>query len=912
MYRMIHQTAYEPDPANGPWRERYRVIGFPEEWRTEFLELYRRRWRSAPALPISRLNALLRATAPGLVATGRGADRDAGNAWFYATEELPAELVAPLLASWVMTLAPGRDADPVRAAGHRAATDRALALIEERTPRWTEEAVDLTAATASPGGTAEPDRRLYHLLPEQAGIRLAARPLVMDGVELRFRLVTREQGVELVSWPPRSYKRGKRTWFYSALVTLTVQTVPFATGFRLNASYGVRRWATGSPVSPSWDRGATVLLDAPLPWPDLTGPRHRLAVNSMVHDRRLGTLGWSRRSLVELLPELDIQHVYPKPAELAAEAEAWLGGRGDVAAGILHGNAFGPHGVGAGLMPMERALLDEWVEDGLRPYLRRVTALERVHRRSKPRLLAASSTKDPVKLADRGRNRTQARRAAVQAVLEGEPLTVDVLWQTEETRDALSGALCEWLGLEPPEEPGESHEWAVPGLRVVLRATPIGALAGALPVRREGRRTDARAIAAATRERAVRTLAALGLATGRPGLALVEIMDPDSYPVPGTDPKPALRLGCAKAGRVSQFIVMPERADGPLPARARSVLADGMRQLGTVVPPEQNLDEELADDFQYLALWHVHQQAAGHTRYGGRQLVALRIRPRDQEHPVRGWDEAAKEWVPYSRLLLTTAATHAETGPGDGASRGSSDPVTPGTDVERQIRALLYQVRDRPTLLLANSGNLRSVWPGLANGRLVRDRLVFEGEEPARLSLYGPDLRVVLLRDANSREETPQWYAPGESEDDVPGVSIGLWAPEDASPDQRVFTSTVGKPPTAGGVRKDLRKLVPTVGWPHAPAASAWNPQAVELTVLGCSTERELAESGRADRTPDQPRLLAAAVHQLRFHDEYHPLSRPLPLHLAKLVEEYVIALAPELEPAGAPAPPPVRGEPAR
>ncbi|GAA2628104.1 hypothetical protein [Streptomyces vastus] len=31
----------------------------------------------------------------------------------------------------------------------------------------------------------------------------------------------------------------------------------------------------------------------------------------------------------------------------------------------------------------------------------------------------------------------------------------------------------------------------------------------------------------------------------------------------------------------------------------------------------------------------------------------------------------------------------------------------------------------------------------------------------------------------------------------------------------------------------------------------------------------------------------------LRFHDEYHPLSRPLPLHLVKLAQEYVLPLAP-------------------
>ena len=70
MYHLISMTAYEPDPEATPWTEQYRVISFPEEWRAEFMDLYRRRWRRREqpmGLPISKLNDLLRATAPGLV-----------------------------------------------------------------------------------------------------------------------------------------------------------------------------------------------------------------------------------------------------------------------------------------------------------------------------------------------------------------------------------------------------------------------------------------------------------------------------------------------------------------------------------------------------------------------------------------------------------------------------------------------------------------------------------------------------------------------------------------------------------------------------------------------------------------------------------------------------------------------------
>ena len=900
MYRLISTTAYEPNPQAGPWTEQYRVISFPEEWRTEFMDLYRRRWRrweQPVGLPISELNDLLRATVPGLVATGRKAGSSADVPWFYASEEMPAELVAPLLASWVMTLPPSTDPDAERAADHRAVLDRALALIDQTTPQWRHESVDLTAGEASPGGTNQPNRRLYHLLPERIAARLAARPLHLNGVDLSFRLVTRDQGVELVSWPPRMYIRGKRTWYYSGLLTVTVHTVPFATRFRVHVSYGIRRWATGSPVCLPKGRGATVLMDVPLPWPDANCPRCRLTTNSLAFDRRLGMLAWSRQSLVDLLPELDVLRAYPKPAELIAEPVDWIEGRDGVAAGILHSTAMGPHGVGTGLMPLERSLLDHWVEEGLRPVLRRVSNLERAHRKSKPALMPIAQTKDPEKQEMASRHRVQARRDAVCAALDGQPLLVDVVWQTEETRDELVAALCEWLGLAAGSDRADcDHEWRYGGLRVVLRARPLRDMGAPLEITRESGWSRAQALAEAVRERAARTAAQLGPVTGRPvGLAIVETLGPERFSAQDADPKSALRLGCAAARRVSQFIVVPEDADAPVAPRARSALADGMRQLGAVVPPDQRLDAELADNLQYLALWHVRRQTNGPTRQAGQRLVALRIRPRDSRHPVRGWDDTRKQWVPYAQLLLTLAAGGVSVESAARARLGWAASLIEERrdDVERQIRSLLYQVRDRPTLLLANSGNLREAWPGLNNGHLVRDMITFSGEPPTRLALHGADLRMVLLRDTNSRGETPQWYAPGETEEETPGFSAGLWAGRDAGPDNRVFVSTVGKPPTAGTVRRDLRKLVPDKNWPHGPAATAWNPQALELTVLGCLSEVALAAAGRTDTTPDRPAVVAAVAHQLRFHDEYNPLSRPLPLHLAKLAEEYVLPLAP-------------------
>jgi hypothetical protein len=198
------------------------------------------------------------------------------------------------------------------------------------------------------------------------------------------------------------------------------------------------------------------------------------------------------------------------------------------------------------------------------------------------------------------------------------------------------------------------------------------------------------------------------------------------------------------------------------------------------------------------------------------------------------------------------------------------------TDLEREIRTVLFQLRDRPTLLLVNSGNLRQCWPRLRNGALTRDMLGFGTNPDQRLTVYGQDLRMVLVRDENGRGEVPEWYAHNESA--RIGFSEGVWASSD-DPDNRVFASTTGTPPTAAKP-KGLMKLTPPPGGRTVPGATAWNPRLLEITVLSC-------------RLAEAPVDWATLTHQLRHHDDYPPLAYPLPLHLARLAKEYVLPLAP-------------------
>lgn len=891
MYPLIRVTAYEPDPAAGPWIEEYQVIKFAESWRAEVMALYALGWkgRDKPvAVPIDQLNSLLQAAAPGVVAAARGAGSDASVPWFYAREEVPTDVVVALVNTWVMGLR--------REPEHEDEVLRVLDSLGTTTPGWTQEAVDLSAAVRSPGGTAEPDRRLYRLLPELLAARIAARPFRSEGVDLGFRVVGRDQGTELVSWPPRAYVSSGRKWFYSGTVTITVQTVPFAERFRVHVSTGILRWMAGEPVRLASGRGATVLLDAELPWLSGLGHTPRLVGNMIGYDPQLKRIAWSRRSLAKILPDLDMRD-YPTPEELLADPDQWLRGEKRISAGIVYSTALGKHKVGAGLMPAERARLDKWIEDALRPWFRRVPDLTRTTLKSKPVLRAKVDPKDDVKRRLAEQQAARERRAALTAALGGEPLEVDVVWQYSETRDQLISSLCELLGLPQVSSNDQVHWlWELGSLRIRVHATELGALGSALEVGKRCGRSRAQVLTEAIRRRrsAVRVHFRSAVDPDRTvGLAVVELDGADGFTVTDSDPKFAIRLGCADAGRLSQFIQVPGKSTADLALRAKSAWLDGFRQLGAVTTPPHQVGKDLTVDPQYVALWMVRRRADGPTRRAHHELVALRVRRADGVHRVQGWDEENKEWIPYPRFLLRMAQ-NAEipfTDPVEGtmpARRRWPTLREQQQEAEQRIRSVLFQVRDRATLLLVNAGNMRNSWPWLRNGAMIRDMIGF-GEDPAqRLAVLGPDLRLVQVRDRNSREEVPQWYAP-KGEDGTPGFALGVWQPVDAAADNRVFASTADVPASAGSVKRGLLKLVPSTDWPHAPSTPAWNPQYLEITVVGCLSEAALAASGRDDLPPDKPAAWAALTHQLRFVDDYVPLSRPLPLHLAKLVEEYVL-----------------------
>lgn len=440
---------------------------------------------------------------------------------------------------------------------------------------------------------------------------------------------------------------------------------------------------------------------------------------------------------------------------------------------------------------------------------------------------------NPAKKAEANLRRAEARRKGTAFALgdltsEAAPdeipvLETRLLWQTPVMRDTAIAALIAHLDLKgdggAPETPTAYDtdpvvlEWQMPELVVRLRCVKLPRiLGGDLPLP-EGVRHSRDAVTSALGVRRAQTADFVKgdgvLST--PELALVELDRAKDFSSSAHDPKFALRLGCADARVLTQFLAVPKKVKGynsekNAEFRAAKAWDDGLRQLGVRVHPEHSLGHQLPPDLRYLAIWMVRKNARSRTRWAGHVPVAVLVTPQpsgEGSARVQGWDEETRAWVPYPVMLLRLTRRAEVPHRVVPVPRGGEEPARlPSwwSDMAEQRRAaeewlekVLRSVRGAPTALLAHGQNMRSHWTWLQDGKVVTDKFR-GGHAPARR--LDPDLRIIRVRSARGRE-TPQWWGLNPDPDRANGLPAHLWTDPSTPPaEARVFWSTTPKAQT--------------------------------------------------------------------------------------------------------------------
>jgi len=977
VYRDISRAAYVMAGDAPPLTGDYRVLAFPEQWHSGVLALcdLGRHPEAEPyrTVPTYRMDGVLQSLAPDLVVRGRprGDQREPCDFWLHfpvtAPDPLPGATFDRLVGAWLRDLRPEPE--------HHKAVLATLEELRRTPPKWEDTTLDLLSCPLTEGGTAAPLGYQYQLAPDAVARRiLALGPYDSGAGTLNFRAAPRgprQQGAELISQPLPYIVKGQ-TWWFSILMNISLHTVPFDPRPRLHLHTGVRRWATR--VDPAtgqlripFTRETSVFLTPTVPWLPGAPASDRYAVARLTRDWRTRSFGWKYSGPAQILSNLALSQRFPTPDELLSAPGDWIGDGPGVRAAVVYSTHCGSHGIGAGLMSHQRSQITEWAEQALPPGMRRVSRLARAttgpgtpgNVRSAPTGKAARQAESTrlararrVMLATAARASAGEPPATVSASLkEAAPptaVTARLLWQTPALREAAIEGLTEILGLDgdggasaiTPElhdsaQPGSPVilEWASPEIHVRLRCMrATSGIADTLGIDPKAR-PKGKALEDAVRARRARLtgfLAADGADADRPELAMIEIDRRRDFAHPLDDPKFAIRLGCADAGVLTQFVLVPKKAKHHdsvknLGHRVRSGWLDGLRQLGARAWPEHTATSGVPEGLRYVALWMVKRRKDGPTRLPRHTPVAVMatpLAPGTGLARITGWDPETAQWIPYARFLLKLVKiaeipdiddeSEDDTGSGTIAAAAPDGQDGPSSAVprrrvtyrvwkqsmdeqrretERYLQKMIRSLRGQPTALLTHSQNSRLHWPWLQDGRTEQD-LIKTGHAPP--SHLDPDLRLIRIRGTAGRE-TPQWWGNAGS-NGVNGLPPGMWAEtEDAEfASGRVFYSTTAKAGTFRDSAVEADKLAPrplrqgkNKGQPTIDAhIPAWNPGLVEITVLACHPEKG-----------DKPEALALVMHQLRQAPDYaDALATPLPSHLANLAQAYVLPTRAEQE----------------
>jgi hypothetical protein len=972
MYKEIRRAAYHLADAAKPWTEDFRALPFPEHWHEGLLKLHnygRSEGEWHKTIPTRRLDGVLQTLAPDVIVrprprppVGEG-PMPAEDFWMYvpadAPDPLPGNTLGQLLDAWLRTLG------PKEAAGDPAFRSLLLGCSAElkcNLPVWESvRGVDQLGATPTDGETAAPEPRQFQLATDALARRiLKLDPYPFEGGELRFRALPRgprDQGAELMSQPLcRTIKR--KEWWFSIVLNISLHTTPFDPRTRLHLHWGVRRWATHprsdlKRLDLSYRQATTVYLQPKIPWLPGAPATERHALARLRRDRTVDAFTWVENDPAGILHRLSVTGHFPDVAQLLSEPAAWIGEGPGVRAAVVHSTRMGVHEVGPGLMPHQRSQLTAWAEQALPEGVVRVPDLARGRGRGTgaPANRRPKSNGDALKKKEDDLRAALARRAALAAVSRMAQVGVEqvgppvvearLLWQTAEVRREAIAAFMEALGLDgdasgiqttdqdfDQARPGVPVvlQWSTPELDLRLRCLPlVDGLADCLSLTSEAKGKATRIADAVTaRRRALRDwLHEDGADVTRPGLTLVEIAHRSTFRPSETDPKFAIRLGCADAGLLTQFVVTPstdrqiKNADS-LGHRAHSAWLDGLRQLGVRVLPQHTLGGDLPGDLRYAALWMVKRRKDGPTRLPKHVPVAVLVSPHPEDSGlavVEGWDDDARTWVSYPEFLLglvkkaeINPETYVEPAPvipgqrdatSTAAARVTSRAWRANMAQQRRdtasfLQRMLHSLRGVPTVLITHAQNSRLHWPWLQDGQIVRD-LVKPGHAPA--GRLDDELRLVRVRGRTGRE-TAQWWGlagPGSAN----GQPAGFWAQapiggsEQRSTDERIFYSTTERPGSFA-ISPALDRIATRVNaagnLTSQAGTGAWNPTLVEIAVLGCHPRG--GDTDRRSQRPDDPEALALAMHQLRQAPDYAAaLSLPLPLHLAGLAQAYVLPM---------------------
>lgn len=229
--------------------KKFYALKFPEAAKDSIKSLVAERdsrSKDKVGIPIASLNEALRASIPGLIYIGKIWEKF----WLYSPVEIPTEKLSVIFSHWLDTEFPDENPNKRKKGITFEQRQAVMQLLSPDNLKWESVTLETELWKKYANGTANitEDADGFILLPDILATQLSDPNLKFklgDETIQFYRCAPLEgAGAELISWPPLPHTQNKRTYYYSIVLTLKVQTVPFQPYPQLQCDLSIRRWCS--------------------------------------------------------------------------------------------------------------------------------------------------------------------------------------------------------------------------------------------------------------------------------------------------------------------------------------------------------------------------------------------------------------------------------------------------------------------------------------------------------------------------------------------------------------------------------------------------------------------------------------------------------------------------------------------
>ena len=237
------------------------------------------------SIPITSLNAALRASIPGLIYIEKiwGKKSDKKNSkekfWLYSPAKIPTDKLLVIFSHWLDTEFPDENPNK-RKKGITYEQRQAVmrVLLSPNNFKWESVTLKTELWKQFDNGTANITENAdsFILLPDILATQLSDPDLKfkLDDETIQFYRCAPSEGAgaELISWTPLSYTHNNRNYYYSIVLTLKVQTVPFQPYPQLQCDMSIRRWCSMNDTGLLGGQASSVYIRTKVKWGEKINP----------------------------------------------------------------------------------------------------------------------------------------------------------------------------------------------------------------------------------------------------------------------------------------------------------------------------------------------------------------------------------------------------------------------------------------------------------------------------------------------------------------------------------------------------------------------------------------------------------------------------------------------------------------